>query len=163
MIDTHISEQAETILEHRYYLKDADGNPIENADELFWRVAKAIANIEQQYETLPSEISILEQSFFEMMYKLEFLPNSPTLMNAGTPQGTLSACFVLPLEDSMTGIMKAASESAMVQKFGGGTGFALSKIRPRGARINTTHGIACGPIEVLKPLSRISSMITQGG
>ena len=78
MIDTHISEQAEVILGHRYYLKDGDGNPIENADELFLRVAKAVANVEQQYETLPSEISILEQSFFEMMYKLEFLPNSPT-------------------------------------------------------------------------------------
>ena len=163
MIDTHISEQAETILGHRYYLKDVDGNPIENADELFWRVAGAVANVEQQYETLPAEISLLTQNFFEMMYKLEFLPNSPTLMNAGTPQGTLSACFVLPLEDSMTGIMKAAAESAMVQKFGGGTGFALSKIRPKGAKINTTHGVACGPIEVLKTLSRISSMITQGG
>ena len=163
LIDTHISEQAETILAHRYYLKDIDGNTTENADELFWRVARAVANVEQQYETLPSEISILEQSFFEMMYRLEFLPNSPTLMNAGTPQGTLSACFVLPLEDSMNGIMKAASESAMVQKFGGGTGFALSKLRPKGAKINTTHGVACGPIEVLKTLSRISSMITQGG
>ena len=163
LIDTHISEQAETILAHRYYLKDTDGNTTENADELFWRVAKAVANVEQQYETLPSDMSMVEQSFFEMMYKLEFLPNSPTLMNAGTPQGTLSACFVLPLEDSMNGIMKAASESAMVQKFGGGTGFALSKIRPKGAKINTTHGIACGPIEVLKTLSRISSMITQGG
>ena len=146
MIDTHISEQAETILGHRYYLKDVDGNPIENADELFWRVAGAVANVEQQYETLPAEISLLTQNFFEMMYKLEFLPNSPTLMNAGTPQGTLSACFVLPLEDSMTGIMKAAAESAMVQKFGGGTGFALSKIRPKGAKINTTHGVACVPI-----------------
>jgi ribonucleoside-diphosphate reductase alpha chain len=84
-------------------------------------------------------------------------------MNAGTNQGTLSACFVLPLEDNMEAIMTAATNSALVQKFGGGTGFALSKIRPKGSSINTTHGIACGPIEVLKTLSRISSMITQGG
>ena len=97
------------------------------------------------------------------MKNLEFVPNSPTLMNAGTEQGTLSACFVLPLEDSMEGIMKASHDAAMVQKFGGGTGFALSKLRPRGDKIKSTHGIACGPIEVLKTLSRVSSMITQGG
>ena len=163
LIDTHISEQAKIILEHRYYLKDSNGTPVEDYVQLFWRVAKAIADSDQIHESLPSEISILEQRFFEMMYKLEFLPNSPTLMNAGTKQGTLSACFVLPLEDSMQDIMKAASDSAMVQKFGGGTGFALSKLRPKGARIDSTHGIACGPIEVLKTLSRVASMITQGG
>jgi len=163
LIDTHISEQAETILTHRYYLKDKDGHILENYIELFRRVAHALAQVEHKYETLPSEIERLEDRFFDMMYQLEFLPNSPTLMNAGTSEGTLSACFVLPLEDSMQGIMKSATEAAMVQKFGGGTGFALSKIRPRGSRIDTTHGKACGPIEVLKTLSRISSMITQGG
>ena len=163
LIDTHISEQAETILAHRYFLKDANGEPIENTTELFWRVAKAISEVDHQYEVFPSEVSLLAQTFFEMMYKLEFLPNSPTLMNAGTAQGTLSACFVLPLEDSMEQIMKAATDAAMVQKFGGGTGFSLSKIRPKGATIKSTHGVACGPIEVLKTLSRVSSMITQGG
>ena len=163
MIQERISEQAETILQHRYYLKDTTGTPIEDSRGLFKRVAKAIAATETQYDTLPMEIEDLEQDFFDMMYNLEFLPNSPTLMNAGTSQGTLSACFVLPLEDSMEGIMKSATDAAMVQKFGGGTGFALSKIRPKGSPINTTHGKACGPIEVLKTLSRISSMITQGG
>ena len=113
--------------------------------------------------TLPVEADLLEKDFYHMMKTLEFITNSPTLMNAGTEQGTLSACFVLPLEDSMEGIMKAATDAAMVQKFGGGTGFSLSKIRPKGSRIKTTHGIACGPIEVLKTLSRVSSMITQGG
>ena len=163
LIDTHISEQAETILAHRYLLKDTNGEPIENTTELFWRVAKAISEVDYQYEVFASDVSLLEQTFFEMMYKLEFLPNSPTLMNAGTAQGTLSACFVLPLEDSMEQIMKAATDAAMVQKFGGGTGFSLSKIRPKGATIQSTHGVACGPIEVLKTLSRVSSMITQGG
>jgi len=163
LLDYCISEQAETILNHRYYLRDKEGTVIEDNIGLFRRVAHALAMVEQQYETLPMDISLLEDSFFEMMYNLEFLPNSPTLMNAGTSEGTLSACFVLPLEDSMQGIMKAATDAAMVQKFGGGTGFALSEIRPRGSRINTTHGKACGPIEVLKTLSRISSMITQGG
>ena len=147
-----ITEQAETILQHRYYLKNIEGSPTEDAPALFRRVAKAIASVEQQYETLPIEIAELEDKFYEMLMNLEFLPNSPTLMNAGTAQGTLSACFVLPLEDSMEEIMHTATNSAMVQKFGGGTGFSLSKIRPRGATILTTHGKACGPIEVLKTL-----------
>ena len=158
-----LSNQAEIILNHRYYLKDTENTVIEDAPALFRRVANAIASVDTQYEVFPKEVQKLSDKFFSMMQNLEFLPNSPTLMNAGTNQGTLSACFVLPLEDSMQDIMKAATDAAMVQKFGGGTGFALSKIRPKGARINTTHGVACGPIEVLKTLSRVSSMITQGG
>ena len=123
----------------------------------------AVASIDTQYGKLPVDAQLTEKDFYTIMSNLEFVPNSPTLMNAGTEQGTLSACFVLPLEDSMEGIMKAAHDAAMVQKFGGGTGFALSKLRPKGDRIKSTHGIACGPIEVLKTLSRVSSMITQGG
>ena len=160
---TVFTEQAETIARKRYYLKDVEGNLIEDDEALFERVANAIASIESVYETLPSEIAEISKEFYDMMSRLEFLPNSPTLMNAGTAQGTLSACFVLPIEDSMEGIMQAATDAAMVQKFGGGTGFSLSKIRPRGSKILTTHGKACGPIEVLKTLSRVSSMITQGG
>ena len=160
---TAISPQAETVLAHRYYLKDKESKPLETADDLFRRVAHAIAAIEANYYTLPVEQELMEQEFYNVMADLEFIPNSPTLMNAGTEQGTLSACFVLPLEDSMEGIMQAATDAAMVQKFGGGTGFSLSKIRPKGTAIKSTHGIACGPIEVLKTLSRVSSMITQGG
>lgn len=163
-VHSGLSPQSEIILKHRYYLKDENHNIIENAEGLFQRVAKAIAEVDAEwYGALPIEVDLLTNDFYEIMSKLEFLPNSPTLMNAGTNQGTLSACFVLPLEDSMEGIMKAATHSAMVQKFGGGTGFALSKLRPKGASIKSTHGIACGPIEVLKTLSRVSSMITQGG
>ena len=158
-----ITEQAEVILNHRYLLKDTENKVVETPTELFTRVAKAVALVDKQYMKLDVESNLTEFDFFNMMSNLEFLPNSPTLMNAGTEQGTLSACFVLPLEDSMEGIMKAATDSAMVQKFGGGTGFALSKLRPRGDVIKSTHGIACGPIEVLKTLSRVSSMITQGG
>ena len=158
-----LSEQAETILKHRYFLKNTNGDSVENSSTLFRRVARAIAGVELEFLTLPVEIELLENDFYEMMSSLEFIPNSPTLMNAGTEQGTLSACFVLPLEDSMEGIMKASTDAAMVQKFGGGTGFSLSKIRAKGTKIKSTHGIACGPIEVLKTLSRVSSMITQGG
>ena len=164
--DTHpqVSSQSETILQHRYYLKDEDHNLIEDSHGLFQRVAEAIARVDSEwYAALPVEVDLLANEFYNMMAMFEFLPNSPTLMNAGTNQGTLSACFVLPLEDSMEGIMQAATHSAMVQKFGGGTGFALSKLRPKGTSIKSTHGIACGPIEVLKTLSRVSSMITQGG
>ena len=160
---TTLSEQAQVVVGHRYFLKDDEGESTEDSNALFKRVAKAIAEVDKSYFMLPVEIELLEQDFFDIMSNLEFIPNSPTLMNAGTEQGTLSACFVLPLEDSMEGIMKAAHDTAMVQKFGGGTGFSLSNIRPRGAKIKTTHGIACGPIEVLKTLSRVSSMITQGG
>ena len=160
---TTISPQAETVLAHRYFLKNENHESIETPEVLFHRVANAIAEVEDQYLTLPVEKQLLASEFYDMMSDLDFLPNSPTLMNAGTEQGTLSACFVLPLEDSMEGIMKAASDAAMVQKFGGGTGFALSKLRPKGASIKTTHGKACGPVAVLKVLSSVSSMVTQGG
>tara|TARA_R110000824_G_scaffold363647_1_gene551714 strand:+ start:16012 stop:17928 length:1917 start_codon:yes stop_codon:yes gene_type:complete len=158
-----LSEQAHQILRHRYLLKNTEHEVNEKPSELFKRVAKAIAEADKMYGTLSVEVELLAAEFYDMMSTTKFLPNSPTLMNAGTGQGTYSACFVLPLEDSMEGIMQASTDAAMVQKFGGGTGFALSKVRPKGDGIKTTHGIACGPIEVLKTLSRVSSMITQGG
>ena len=158
-----LSQQAETVASTRYYLKDESGEPEETVNDLFKRVAKAIANAEKQYGKSDADIKLTENEFYDMLANLDFVPNSPTLMNAGTEQGTLSACFVLPLEDSMEDIMKTAHDIAMVQKFGGGTGFALSKLRPRGDKIKTTHGVACGPIQVLQTLSRVSSMITQGG
>ena len=158
-----ITDQANVILNHRYLLKNSDNKVIETPEELFMRVAKAIAEIDIDYGKLVVDAELTTNDFYLMMANLEFIPNSPTLMNAGTEQGTLSACFVLPLEDSMEDIMKAATDTAMVQKFGGGTGFALSHLRPKGDKIQSTHGVACGPIEVLKTLSRVSSMITQGG
>jgi len=158
-----ITNQAQIILNHRYLLKNKDNKIIETPEEMFYRVANAVAKIDSDYMKLDVEAELTAKDFYSIMSRLEFMPNSPTLMNAGTEQGTLSACFVLPLTDSMEGIMKAATDTAMVQKFGGGTGFALSNVRPKGDRIRSTHGIACGPIEVLKTLSRVSSMITQGG
>ena len=160
---TKLVPQAEVVARNRYYLKNDQGETTEDSHDLFNRVAKAIAKVDDQYYTLPVEQDLLEQDFIEIMENLEFLPNSPTMMNAGTEQGTLSACFVLPIEDSMKDIMKAASDMAMVQKFGGGTGFSLSHLRPKGSPIKTTHGKACGPVAVLKVLSSVSSMVTQGG
>ena len=158
-----LTPQAETIAKKRYYLKNETGETVENSTDMFKRVAKTVGSVEQMYDKSESEVQKTTEQFFDMMDSLKFIPNSPTMMNAGTYQGTLSACFVLPMEDTMEGIMKGATDAAMVQKFGGGTGFSLSKLRPRGANIASTHGKACGPIEVLKTLSRVSSMITQGG
>ncbi len=158
-----ISDNAQVVLEKRYLMKNDSGELAETPNGMFRRVAKALASADTEYGASAAEVEQLEQEFYEAMAALEYVPNSPTLMNAGTGQGTLSACFVLPLEDTMEGIMKAAHDAAMVQKFGGGTGFALSEIRPSGSSISTTHGKACGPINVLRHLSSVSSLVTQGG
>tara|TARA_A100001037_G_C15138357_1_gene632322 strand:- start:881 stop:3244 length:2364 start_codon:yes stop_codon:yes gene_type:complete len=158
-----ISENARVVLEHRYLLKNDKGDIAEDPDGLFRRVANALAKPDKLYGSSPEEIKETAEEFYQMLSSLEFLANSPTLMNAGTKAGTLSACFVLPLEDSMEGIMKTAHDAAMVQKYGGGTGFALSELRPKGATIKTTHGKACGPIAALKLLSSVSTLVTQGG
>ena len=163
-----ISENARVVLEKRYLRKDDAGNIIESPEGMFSRVAKAIAQPENSYGT-KTEAEHWEKEFLKMMTDLDFVPNSPTLMNAGvnledgSSTGTLSACFVMGLDDTMEGIMTTAKEMAMVQKFGGGTGFALSPIRPKDSSISTTHGKACGPISVLKHLSSVSKLVTQGG
>ena len=151
-IEPQLTENAHTILKTRYLL----GN--ETPQDLFLRVARAVAE--------PEEPEVRERwadTFYELMASTKFLPNSPTLFNAGTGQGTLSACFVLPVEDTMESIMEAARASAMIQKYGGGLGYSFSKLRPRGSGIKTTQGKACGSIAVLKMLSSLSDMITQGG
>jgi len=158
-----LPENSRMVLERRYLRKNRDGEVIEDADGLFRRVAGTMAAVDRELGATQQEVDEIAERFYRSMASLEFLPNSPTLMNAGTGAGTLSACFVLPLEDSMEGIMQAAHHAAMVQKFGGGTGFALSAIRPKGASIRTTHGRACGPIAVLKHLSSVSTLVTQGG
>ena len=166
--DIQLSDNARVVLEKRYLRKNVKGEIAETPAGMFRRVAHAIAAPE--YATGPVEEAMAwEEKFYEVMAKLEFVPNSPTLMNAGIQRadgqgtGTLSACFVMGLEDHMDGIMTTAKETAMVQKYGGGTGFALSSIRPKGANIQTTHGQACGPVEVLRHLSSVSKLVTQGG
>jgi ribonucleoside-diphosphate reductase alpha chain len=158
-----ISENAQVILERRYLLRDHNGRMVEDAQGMFRRVAHAIAQGDTLYGATPDQIDQVAERFYQAMAGLDFLPNSPTLMNAGTGQGTLSACFVLPLSDTMEGITRASHDQAMVQKFGGGTGFALSELRPKGWSISTTHGKACGPVETLRYLSATSRLVTQGG
>ncbi|MEE8442365.1 MAG: adenosylcobalamin-dependent ribonucleoside-diphosphate reductase [Dehalococcoidia bacterium] len=152
MTTPQLTDNANTILKARYLVGD------ETAEDLFRRVAHAVAQAEP-----PANRAKWEETFYEVMATIKFIPNSPTLFNAGNGQGTLSACFVLPIEDTMESIMGAATASAMIQKYGGGIGYAFSKLRPRGSHISTTQGRACGAIAVLKMLSALSDMITQGG
>ena len=154
-----LTDNARTVLERRYLLRDASGEVVETPEELFARVADAIASVEAT-EALRADYA---QRFYDMMASLRFLPNSPTLMNAGTGAGTLAACFVLPVEDTLESIMSTAQAAAMVQKYGGGTGFSLSQLRGEGEPIATTHGAACGPVSVLRHYDDVSRLVTQGG
>ena len=159
----NLTDNALKILEKRYYLKDKDGNPTEDAEGMFSRVARTMSEVEYKYGATEDQVKVLESTFFDMMWNLDFIPNSPTLMNAGTGQGTMSACYVMDIPDSMEDIMRIAHDQAMIEKFGGGIGFSLSALRPKGEGITTTHGKACGPIHVLRVVSQVGTMITQGG
>jgi ribonucleoside-diphosphate reductase alpha chain len=155
-----LTENAITTLEKRYLRKDPDGNIIETPAQMFERVANHVASA----ETTEEEALKWGSQFYEAMAAREFIPNSPTLMNAGlNRKGTLSACFVIPVPDSLEGIMTAAYAGAMVQKYGGGTGYSGSRIRAMGSQIASTHGVACGAIKVLKQLNEVSVLVTQGG
>lgn len=154
-----LTENARTVLERRYLLRDAAGVVVETPEQLFTRVADAIAAA----EPTPALRQAWAQRFFDVMAALRFLPNSPTLMNAGTGRGTLAACFVLPVDDTLESIMATAQAAAMVQKYGGGTGFDFSALRGVGEPIASTHGHACGPLSVLQHYDDVSRLVTQGG
>ena len=166
VVQTHVgklTDNAIKVLEKRYLMKGPDNEPVEAPQELFQRVAHTLAANEGQYGATEAEIDEWSKKFFDLMWNLDFMPNSPTLMNAGTGDGTLSACYVLDIDDSMSSIMMTAHDQAMIEKFGGGIGFSLSALRPKNTPISTTQGKACGPISVLRTLSQVGTMITQGG
>ena len=143
-----LTENAMYILRSRYLLKDEQGNVVETPKEMFRRVAHHVACAERAHKSSkkPEE---WEEAFFEAMSNLEFLPNSPTLMNAGTDVGQLSACFVLPVEDSIAGIFRGVHQMAMIHKSGGGTGFSFSNLRPKSDVVRSTGGVASGPFQGL--------------
>ncbi|MGD2064850.1 MAG: vitamin B12-dependent ribonucleotide reductase [Dehalococcoidia bacterium] len=157
-----ISDNALRVLERRYLTKDGEGKVIETPQELFHRVAKHIASAELHYDA-KSDASFWEAAFYQSMTNLDFLPNSPTLMNAGHELGQLSACFVLPIEDSMESIFDAVKYTALIHKSGGGTGFSFSRLRPTSDRVGSTGGIASGPVSFMRAFDVTTDVIKQGG
>ncbi|MGC8680048.1 MAG: ribonucleotide reductase N-terminal alpha domain-containing protein, partial [Candidatus Micrarchaeia archaeon] len=151
------------VLAARYLLKDPNGKIIESPMQLFERVAKTVANAEKNFGKSDTEINDIKKQFYEVMTTFKFMPNSPTLMNAGTPNGQLSACFVLPVGDSLVEIYDAIKYAAIIQQSGGGTGFSFSRIRPYGDTVRSTSGIASGPITFMKVFNASTEAIKQGG
>lgn len=161
--DLKLGINAAAVLERRYLRKNEKKDVIETPGELFRRVAKAIAAVDLEYGRIRKEVDALETEFYEMMTRLEFLPNSPTLMNAGTDMGQLSACFVVPIEDSMESIFDAVKSMALIHQSGGGTGFSFSRLRPSGDVVKSTGGVASGPVSFMKVFDAATEVIKQGG
>ncbi len=163
MGELFLSENATRVLEKRYLLKNEKGEIVETPEGLFRRVAKAISEAEKNYPKSPHSVSELEEKFYEMMTNFYFLPNSPTLMNAGTPLGQLSACFVLPVGDSMEEIFEAIKKTAIIHKTGGGTGFSFSRLRPKNDIVKSTGGVASGPVSFMRVFNEATEAVKQGG
>jgi len=158
--DLKLGVNALKVLEERYLLKDDKGRIIETPTQLFRRVAKTIASVDEKYGKDPKKT---EEKFFYAMKNLEFLPNSPTLMNTGTELGQLSACFVLPIQDSIESIFTTLKNMALIQQSGGGTGFSFSRLRPKGDIVKSTRGIASGPVSFMRIYDSATNVIKQGG
>jgi len=159
-IEEKLTYNAMAVLERRYLLRDETGKIIETPGKLFRRVAKAIAVVEKKYK---GDVKKTEEEFFNLMSRLEFLPNSPTLFNAGAPLKQLSACFVLPIDDSLESIFSAVKQTAKIEQSGGGVGFSFSKLRPKGDIVRSTMGVASGPVSFMRVFDTATDVIKAGG
>ncbi len=162
-----LSPNAITVLERRYLVKDDQGRPVEQPEDLFWRVARTVAEPDGRYGASDKAVEGLAETFFELMATRVWMPNSPTLMNAGRPLGQLSACFVLPVDDCLSngqsGIYDTLRAMALVHQSGGGTGFSFSRLRPKNDVVRSTMGVASGPVSFMKLYDASTDVVKQGG
>lgn len=158
-----LTQNAQIVLQKRYLLRDASGQIAETPEGMFERVANTIAQGDLGFGRTQQEVTRLAREFYDLMTRLDFLPNSPTLMNAGKPHGQLSACFVLPVEDSLEGIFDTLKHAALIHQSGGGTGYSFSRLRPRGDRLKYTSGVTSGPISFMEVYNAATEAIKQGG
>jgi ribonucleoside-diphosphate reductase alpha chain len=162
-----LTQNARTVLEKRYLVKNEKGQPVEQPEDLFWRVATVVAQADGRYGASDGAVNAVAEEFYFLMTQRRFIPNSPTLMNAGRPLGQLSACFVLPVEDALSngknGIYDTLASMALIHQSGGGTGFGFSRLRPNGSMVRSTTGVASGPVSFMKLYDASTDAVKQGG